>query len=67
LCTALNENLCCITYHGAQLDMPPKKKDAKKQDDKKNEEPEPDEEEKELLEKELVISYLKSKLGRWET
>lgn len=29
------------------------------------EEPEPDEEEKELIERELVISYLKSKLGRF--
>eukprot|EP00803_Ostreobium_quekettii_P004601 evm.model.scf_1052.4 EVM.evm.TU.scf_1052.4 scf_1052:32928-39739(+) len=44
--------------------MPPKKKEAagKAQGD----EPEPDEEEKDLLERELVISYLKSKLGRYQ-
>lgn len=32
---------------------------------KAGEEPEPDEEEKDLIERELVISYLKSKLGRF--
>ena len=43
--------------------MPPKKDAAKGAG---AEEPEPDEEEREMVEKELVISYLRTKLGRWE-
>ncbi|GMH42618.1 hypothetical protein BSKO_10537 [Bryopsis sp. KO-2023] len=44
--------------------MPPKKKDAGGK--AAAEDVEPDEEEKELIERELVISYLKSKLGRYQ-
>mmetsp|Transcript_31038 Transcript_31038/g.73792 ORF Transcript_31038/g.73792 Transcript_31038/m.73792 type:complete len:572 (-) Transcript_31038:333-2048(-) len=51
--------------------MPPKAKNAKgkggKEEKKPVEEPEPDEEEKELMERELVINYLKSKLGKYQS
>lgn len=48
--------------------MPPKKAAKGGKEEKKAiEEPEPDEEEKELMERELVINYLKSKLGKFQS